>query len=121
RGGRLDLLDAEPLPFPRARADALDALPVVGRFKVLGPEGPRLALDRPGGVHGAAGGLVPEDAVATGLLFEAVTVPNPADELHRELLDGLTAELGQAGDLLGVDPDIPRRAGAAGTTAGAFE
>ena len=81
RGGRPDLLDAEPAgPGPSRGRPASTCSQASGDLDVLGPERPGLALDRPRGVDGAAGLLVPEDAVAARLLDQAVAVADPADE-----------------------------------------
>src|SRR4051812_48325659 len=63
-GGGLNLLEAEPLTVTRAGTNALDMRPIGGGLNVLAPERPGLALNRPRGVDGAAGLLVPEDAVS---------------------------------------------------------
>jgi len=73
--------------------------PVLPRLHILGPEGPRPALNGTGGINRAAGALIPEDTIAARLLGQAVAVSHPPHELGGELLDGLAAEFRDPLDL----------------------
>ena len=85
----------------RAGADLANVVPIGWSLHIFRPEGPGLALDGTGGIDRAAGVLVPEDAIAAGLLDQAVAVAHSPDELRGKLLDRLAAKFGQPIDLVG--------------------
>ena len=85
----------------RPRTDRSHALPVLGGLDVLRPERPGLALRRRGGIHRAAGLLVPEDAIPSRLLDQAEPITHQSDEARGELLDCLAAKLRELLDLFG--------------------
>src|SRR5262249_15233692 len=115
------LLRGDQLALARAGADAARFLPGLRRGHVAFPERPGPALPRPDRVNGAAGLARPEDAVAVGPLAQAAAQANLARVQPADLLGCLAAQLGDGVDLVVVDPDDPRRPGAAVAAAGTAE
>ena len=81
--GCLDLGDRVHPALTGPGADLADAVPGPARRQVLRPERPGTALIGPRVVDGAAGLLIPEDAVAARLLDQAEAVVRPAGRIAR--------------------------------------